>query len=151
MQLSSAASDQQRKDGSPTADAARHTVGAEVVPGTGPHEHPRRSIMAIATVNPATGKTEKTFSELGAELLEEKLARAYARAREHRKTTFAQRAEWLNAAADLLDSEPDDVAAMMTTEMGKTLTAAKGEVAKCAKGMRFYAEHAESFLADEPV
>ena len=37
----------------------------------------------------------------------------------------------------------------MTTEMGKTLAAARAEAAKCAKAMRWYAEHAEALLADE--
>lgn len=105
--------------------------------------------MAIATVNPATGQTVKTFEPIGPGEVEEKLARAYERAQTYRRTGFAERARWLNAAADLLDAEVDEVATMMTTEMGKTLASAKGEVAKCAKGMRFYAQHAESFLADE--
>ncbi|MBV9853862.1 MAG: aldehyde dehydrogenase family protein, partial [Streptosporangiaceae bacterium] len=41
------------------------------------------------------------------------------------------------------------VAVTMTTEMGKTLAASRQEVQKCAKACRFYAEHAERFLADE--
>jgi succinate-semialdehyde dehydrogenase/glutarate-semialdehyde dehydrogenase len=52
-------------------------------------------------------------------------------------------------AADLLDAERDSIAATMTTEMGKTLAAARAEAAKCAKAMRWYAEHAEELLADE--
>ena len=107
--------------------------------------------MAIATVNPATGETIKTFDPLSVEELDAKLARADAAFRSYRLTTFAQRAGWLKAAADILDKEADAVAAVMTTEMGKTLKAAKAEALKCAKACRFYAEHAEAFLADEPA
>jgi len=107
--------------------------------------------MAIQTINPATGAVLKTFDALGADEIETRLARAAATFASYRRTTFAQRAAWLRAAADLLDAERDDIAATMTTEMGKTLVSAKAEAAKSAKGMRFYAEHAETFLADEPL
>jgi succinate-semialdehyde dehydrogenase / glutarate-semialdehyde dehydrogenase len=66
-----------------------------------------------------------------------------------RRVGFAQRAEWMNAAADLLDAERDDVAAVMTLEMGKTLASAKAEVAKCATACRHYAKHAERYLGDD--
>ena len=107
--------------------------------------------MAIATVNPATGETVKTFDPLSTEEIDAKVARAAEAFQRYRLTTFAQRAAWMRAAADILDREVDAIAAMMTTEMGKTLKAAKAEAQKCAKACRFYAEHAEAFLADEPV
>jgi len=107
--------------------------------------------MAIATVNPATGETIKAFDPLSVEELDAKLARADKTFRSYRLTTFAERAGWMRAAADILDKEADAVAAVMTTEMGKTLKAAKAEAQKCAKACRFYAEHAEAYLADEPV
>jgi succinate-semialdehyde dehydrogenase / glutarate-semialdehyde dehydrogenase len=107
--------------------------------------------MAIATINPATGKTERTFDTLSDEEVDQVLATAAATYAEYRRTTFAQRAEWLRAAADLLEADVDQLGAMLTTEMGKTLKSAKAEVLKCAKGARFYADHAEAFLADEPA
>ena len=88
--------------------------------------------MAIATVNPATGETVKTFDEMGEADVERGLATAAAAYARYRLTSFAERAGWMRNAADILDAEQDQVAAMMTTEMGKTLAAAKQEVAKCA-------------------
>src|SRR5690242_15107953 len=67
-----------------------------------------------------------------------------------RATSFDQRAGWMTAAAGILDDERDAIAALMTTEMGKTLASAKAEVAKCANACRYYAERAEGYLADEP-
>ena len=54
-------------------------------------------------------------------------------------------------AAELLEGELPDMARVLTTEMGKTFASAKGEVAKCAMAMRWFAEHAEALLADEPI
>jgi succinate-semialdehyde dehydrogenase/glutarate-semialdehyde dehydrogenase len=107
--------------------------------------------MAIATLNPATGETLRSFEPLEDGEIDRRIARAQQTFRELRTTSFADRAQWLVAAADILDDEADDIGATMTTEMGKTLTAAKAEVHKCAKAARYYAQHAEEFLADEPV
>src|SRR6201999_2548626 len=99
--------------------------------------------MAIATINPATGETVKTFTPATDDEVEAAIARAHERFLDYpHSTTFAQRAEWATATADLLEKEADEVAAMMTLEMGKTLKSAKGEALKCAKGFRYYAENA---------
>ena len=107
--------------------------------------------MAIATINPATGETVKTYDEMSEADVERCLAAAAAVHESYRLTSFAERAGWMRNAASILDTEQDQIAAMMTTEMGKTLAAAKQEVAKCATACRYYAEHAEQFLADEPA
>jgi succinate-semialdehyde dehydrogenase / glutarate-semialdehyde dehydrogenase len=107
--------------------------------------------VAIASINPATGQTLKTYDEMSEDDVERCLAAAADAAATYRLTSFADRAAWLRRAADLLDAEQEQVAAMMTSEMGKTLVSAKQEVAKCAKGCRYYAEHAAAFLADEPA
>jgi succinate-semialdehyde dehydrogenase/glutarate-semialdehyde dehydrogenase len=105
--------------------------------------------VAIATINPATGETVRTFEPMTDEEVDARLARAVLGHRALRRASFAERAGWMRAAADLIESEIDDVARTMTTEMGKTFVTAKAEVTKCATGMRYYAEHAQSFLADE--
>ncbi len=107
--------------------------------------------MAIATINPATGETVKTFDEASDDEVEAALQRAAETFASHRLTSFAERAGWMRAAADILEAEAASTAALMTTEMGKTVASARAEVLKCAKTCRFYAEHAEGFLADEPV
>jgi succinate-semialdehyde dehydrogenase/glutarate-semialdehyde dehydrogenase len=107
--------------------------------------------MAIATTNPATGEVLKTFEPLSDDDVEAALARTGPAFAALRQTTFARRAAWMNAAGKILDDEVDATAAMMTTEMGKTLASAKAEVTKCATACRFFAEHAEAYLADEPL
>ncbi|MFH8222159.1 NADP-dependent succinic semialdehyde dehydrogenase [Streptomyces sp. NPDC018057] len=105
--------------------------------------------MSIATVNPATGETLKTYQAMGEEEIERRLQLAEATFRTYRTTSFAERARLLERAADLLDEDRDEVALTMTTEMGKPVTQARAEAAKCARAMRWYAEHAEELLADE--
>jgi succinate-semialdehyde dehydrogenase/glutarate-semialdehyde dehydrogenase len=105
--------------------------------------------MAIATINPATGETLKTFEPLAESAIDEKLAAAAAAYTSYRLTTPEERAGWLRAAADVLDADTDPVAELMTTEMGKTLASAKAEVGKCAKVLRYYADHGAEYL--EPI
>lgn len=107
--------------------------------------------MAIAVINPTTGTTERTFDAHDAAEIERRVALAENAVHAMRSTDFAQRAVWMRAAADLLEAEADDVAVMMVREMGKPITQARAEVLKCVKNMRFYAENAERFLADEPL
>jgi succinate-semialdehyde dehydrogenase/glutarate-semialdehyde dehydrogenase len=105
--------------------------------------------MTIATINPSTGETVKTFTPATDAEIDAALARAHNRFADYRHTSFAQRADWARRTADLLEAEADQVAALMTLEMGKTLASAKAEALKCAKGFRYYAEHAEAMLGDE--
>ncbi len=107
--------------------------------------------MPIATTNPATGQVLRTFDPLTAAELEDRLARAAAAFASYRWTSYEQRAGWMRVAADLLDAEAQAIAELMTLEMGKTLKAARAEIGKCAAGCRYYAEHAASMLADQPV
>ncbi|MCW2601169.1 MAG: Aldehyde Dehydrogenase [Frankiales bacterium] len=107
--------------------------------------------MAIATVDPTTGQTLKTFEALTDAELEDRLARAAAAFASYRKTSYEERAAWTRRAADLLEDDAEQLAELLTTEMGKTLKAARAEVAKCATGLRYYAEHAPAMLADVPA
>jgi len=107
--------------------------------------------MAIATINPFTGQTEQEFEAHSDEEVDRRIAAAQAAFVQLKSTTFAQRADWMNAAAQLLEDDVEQLARIVTVEMGRPIKGARAEVLKCAKGLRFYAEHAEEFLAPEPL
>ena len=107
--------------------------------------------MAIATINPATGETITTFTALTTEEIELKLALADSTYEKYRQTSFAQRSQWLNNAAAILERDQEKFAKIMTLEMGKPLQSAIAEVKKCAWVCRFYAEKAPEFLADKAI
>jgi succinate-semialdehyde dehydrogenase/glutarate-semialdehyde dehydrogenase len=107
--------------------------------------------MTMTITNPATGLVEKEFPEDTAEIVETKLALAQKAHESLRNESFTQRAQWMNAAADLMESDVSTLAPMLVREMGKPITQAEAEVLKCVKNMRFYARQAEGFLADEPL
>jgi succinate-semialdehyde dehydrogenase/glutarate-semialdehyde dehydrogenase len=106
-------------------------------------------LMAISTTNPATGEELELFEEISERELALCLERAAAAFEHQRLTTFEQRAACMRRAADLLDAEQEAIARVMTTEMGKTIKSARAEVAKCARGCRYYADNAQALLADE--
>ncbi len=107
--------------------------------------------MAIASVNPATGETIATFEPLTKDDLELRLQRAVAAFAINRARSFAERAQRMTRAAEILESRAEQYARTITLEMGKPLTAAVAEVKKCANVCRHYAEHAQSYLAPEHI
>ena len=107
--------------------------------------------MPFATTNPTTGLVEATFEPLTPAELDRRLEQAATAYTGYRRTTFGQRSRMMTTAAELLEGELPDVAHLLTTEMGKTFAQAKGEVAKCALALRWFAEHAEALLADQVI
>jgi succinate-semialdehyde dehydrogenase/glutarate-semialdehyde dehydrogenase len=107
--------------------------------------------VPIASTNPATGETVKTYEELSDSDVDDKLERAADTFRHYRRTTFQERAERMMRAAQILEDRKDQFGEIMTTEMGKPIKAAIAEAEKCAWVCRFYAENAARFLADEIV
>ena len=107
--------------------------------------------MAIATINPATGQLLKAFEPLSSAEIEAKIELAASTFPKFRALSFAQRAEMMNKAAAILESDKEELGRLMTTEMGKTLRSAIDEAVKCAWACRYYAENAASYLADEDI
>lgn len=107
--------------------------------------------MGIASIDPARGTLLQTFAALSAAELEAQLALAAETYPRYRTTAFAQRAYWLRTAAELLEEQKQELAQMMTLEMGKLLRSSVAEVEKCALICRYYADQGEGLLADELI
>jgi succinate-semialdehyde dehydrogenase/glutarate-semialdehyde dehydrogenase len=107
--------------------------------------------MPIASINPATGEVLKEFEPHSDAQIEEKLRRAAEVFPRYRLLPFSERARMMAKAADILESEKQGFARIMTLEMGKPLRSAVDEAGKCAWACRYYAENAERFLADQVV
>jgi succinate-semialdehyde dehydrogenase / glutarate-semialdehyde dehydrogenase len=106
--------------------------------------------VAIATINPATGETVRTFQPHTDAQVDEKIARAAETFRSYRRMPLSARAERMLRAAEILEEEQESLGRLMALEMGKLLKAGCEEAVKCAWGCRYYAENAGRFLADEP-
>jgi succinate-semialdehyde dehydrogenase/glutarate-semialdehyde dehydrogenase len=107
--------------------------------------------MSIASVNPFTGETVKTFTPVSNEEIDRAIARGLDAFRSRQKNTIRSRGELLLRAAGILDARKDEFAGLMTLEMGKPIRSAREEIVKCAWVCRYYAENGERLLADEPV
>ncbi len=104
--------------------------------------------MGYQSVNPADGKVLKTFKELTDTDLEGKLAAAAACFETWRRRTYAERGQIVSKAAALMHAKVDELAHIMTLEMGKRINEARGEVEFSSSILAYYAKNAERFLAD---
>jgi succinate-semialdehyde dehydrogenase/glutarate-semialdehyde dehydrogenase len=107
--------------------------------------------MTFTSRNPATGETLAEFPALSPADLERCLARAAAAAPRWRRTPVAERAAVVRRLGELLTADRERLGRMMTLEMGKPITAAIEEAAKCGAACAWYAEHGPGYLADHEV
>jgi len=107
--------------------------------------------MAYQSVNPFDGKIAKTFKELSAKQLESAIKTAAIAFDAWRLTTFAERAMVAAKAASLMRARVDDLARLVTLEMGKLIEESRGEVALSADIIDYYAINAERFLTPQKL
>lgn len=107
--------------------------------------------MAIQTINPATGKVEKTFEEMPLNKVNESIEKAETAFRKWKEVPFAERSILLKKAAFILRNKKDDYGRILTFEMGKPIVQAIAEVEKCALVCDYYADNTEKFLTPEIV
>lgn len=107
--------------------------------------------MPIETRNPTDGQLVQRFQPHTSEEVAARLSLAEATFQTYRKWPLQERIKRLARAADLVEAQQDALGQLMTLEMGKPLTAARAEAAKCATALRYYAEHGERLMAEEVV
>ena len=107
--------------------------------------------MSIESYNPHTGRVLRRFTPFAWAKTQRILGQAHRAAPVWAATTFTHRAGVLRRAAALLRERQDALARLMALEMGKPITDGRAEVLKCVTCCDYYAEHAESFLADELI
>jgi succinate-semialdehyde dehydrogenase/glutarate-semialdehyde dehydrogenase len=107
--------------------------------------------MGFAVINPTTGEKVTELSAWDSEQLESALAAVAAASPAWRNTPMAERCALMHKAAEVLRTNKEKYAAIVTQEMGKLINDARAEVEKCASGCDFYAENGPGFLADEAI
>jgi len=105
----------------------------------------------FASVDPATLLPGRTYPGHSTRQAADKIARAAEVQRLWRRTAFDERARLMRAAAVVLRARRDEFAALMTGEMGKTVTDGRAEIDKCASACEHFAEHAAGYLARQHV
>lgn len=103
----------------------------------------------MKSINPATGELIKEYSEMSEEQVKEVVDLNLEAWNGYRETSFSQRSQWMQKAAELLRSRKEEYARLITAEMGKRIAESHSEVEKCAWVCEYYAENAEQMLADE--
>jgi succinate-semialdehyde dehydrogenase/glutarate-semialdehyde dehydrogenase len=107
--------------------------------------------MTMKAVNPTTGETIKTYEEMTPEQVRGVIERSHEAFLGWRQTRFAERAQLMQRAAQVLREQAGVYATLMAQEMGKPVRDGRAEAEKCAWACDYYADHAEQFLQPEVV
>ncbi len=107
-------------------------------------------MMEFRSINPTTGETFRYVEFMELDEIEERVQRAADTFLDFRATSFEERATWMNRLGELLEQHVETLAPILTREMGKPIRQAEAEIRKCAWACRYFAEHAEQFLAPIP-
>lgn len=103
------------------------------------------------SVNPATGETLAACPWATADEVERAIALADAGYRQWRGESVSRRAQKLRDLGAALRNRAEEMAQMMSREMGKPILQARAEVTKSANLCDWYAEHGPAMLQAEPT
>ncbi len=120
-----------------------------------PTDHPKTASESgerrYATVNPFTGETEEEFDFTPTEAIDGIVERAHAAYQEWRQRSVEDRAAVVRRAAELMDERREELAKLITTEMGKRHEEATGELYLCSMILKYYADNGPGFLEPKPI
>jgi len=109
------------------------------------------SLTHATSINPATGEHIASYPFESGQQLDALLSRSADAFTLWKRTPIDERSAALSRLGNALRSDIDRLAAMITQEMGKPITQARGEITKCAGLCDWYAEHGPALLAAEPT
>jgi succinate-semialdehyde dehydrogenase/glutarate-semialdehyde dehydrogenase len=109
------------------------------------------TLTEYAVVNPATGETLKTYPTISDDELKDAIDRADRAHREWARRSVADRAAVVRRIGELHDERKEELGEIIVREMGKPISQAVGEVEFCKAIYDFYADNAETLLADEHI
>lgn len=107
--------------------------------------------MHYQSIDPATNQLLRQWEVLPFEQATQKLNKAQAAFSQWKKLSFAERATCLHALANSFEKRIEEMAQLCTLEMGKPVQEAIKEIQKSALTLRFFADKAQTMLADETV
>ena len=105
----------------------------------------------MKSINPTNGELVAEYQTHSSAEIDGRIEAAHAAFSDWRRVRFPERAELMERAGDLLEKRKEDLARLMTVEMGKPIAAGRAEAEKCAWVCRHYASNAEQMLADIPI
>ena len=106
---------------------------------------------AYRSVNPATGRVLAEHPTATDAQVQEALAGADAAFRAWRTLPIEERAAVAARVGTLFAERIEELAAVITEEMGKPLAEARDEVAFCAEIFAYFAEQGPALAADQPI
>lgn len=107
--------------------------------------------MSIQTINPATGKIEKTYVEFSKDEIKNSIDQAQQTFLKWKATDLSERSRLMKNAALVMKNKRDEYAYIITTEMGKPINQAIAEVEKCAWVCEYFADNADGMLTKEKI
>lgn len=107
--------------------------------------------MSILSINPVNGKLNRSYEEDAPESVEKKINQTQEAWLQWRETNFTHRSALMRKMAERLLHQKEELAALMTLEMGKPIKEGIAEIEKCALVCEYYAANAEDFLKDDVI